>query len=191
MHRALALLVLAAAAALGGCQVGPNEQPAPSKVDPVTLLHALPTPAGFRDDGPARVVDAAGAGTMLLGESAGTAAKTLPQDGFERAAARTWTAPDGARLTAVVVIWGDPQTAVSAVGYAAERLLSLPGAQAWTPSQIRGARGARALAASPPEQALSAAIEQNGLFARATGDVSSNALVVMIKRMALLAGGGS
>jgi hypothetical protein len=187
--RTLLVLTSLVLVASSGCQVGPDERPLPSTVDPVRIVSALPTPPELRDERAASAVDArTAAGLLGSGEGSG-AGRKLTDNGFLRGATRSWVTPGGGTMEVVVSVWRNRQTASGIGGKAAERALSLPGARAWSPSDLRGVRGAEAPAATPPRRALSRAVVQNGLYVTATGDVPAATVVRAMKRLSLLVEG--
>ena len=190
MRRAAILVLLLLPLAMNGCQAGPDERPLPSTIDPLKVVGALPAPAGLNDAEPATAADASRV-AVLFSSGKGTAAgKALTDQGLLRAATRSWATPKGGTMVVVVSVWRNRQTASGIGGRASEQVLSLPTGRAWTPGDLRGARGAEALGATPVTRAISRTVVQNGLYVESTGDVPAETVIRAMKRLSLLVEGG-
>jgi hypothetical protein len=177
--------------AMTGCQAGPDERPIPSNIDPLKVVAALPAPAGLNDAEAATAADASRVAALFRSGTGRAAGTTLTDQGLLRAATRSWTTPKGGKMVVVVSVWRNRQTASGMSGRAAEQVLSLPTAQAWSPGDLRGARGAEALGAAPVTRAISRAVVQNGLYVESTGDVPAETVIRAMKRLSLLVEGGA
>lgn len=171
------MLVLATAALLAGCGDGTVSEPR-TRIDPAKTLAILPTPQGFPQSTAVSPLDAAGLQAVLAGVAKEEAAQVYRDIGFYDAAVRTWSAPDGARMIAIVSRWPDHETAGRVGGGAVNQVIDDAGAAAWTPRELSGARGARLSATeSAPIKVLSFAVGDANLFVRGDGEVSDAAVV--------------
>ncbi len=157
--------------------------------DPVALARVLPTAAGLTETQPARPVGAEALAEALVGRPDSAVASRLASRGAAAAAVRVWEGADGARLVVATSVWPSHVTAVSVGAQAAERLLALPGASAWTPGDAPGARGARVRDGSTPTRALALAVGPNSLFVRSWGPVGEDVVIRSLRRLRLVAEG--
>ena len=166
-----------------GCGLGPLDatQSGGDRVRPAALLHVLPSPGDLR--GP----DAAAAGaddlqTAWTGVPDPALAERITQLEPSAAAVRTWADPRGGEMVATVSVWDSHLTATQVGADLATRLTDA-GAAAWTPSQVRGSRGARLDTNRRREVRLGYAIGPNALYVRATGSVSDGTVIKTMARL--------
>lgn len=182
-------IALLAVIALPGCGVGPNEDPAPSTIDPVRTVTALPTPDRLIETTPAGGVDAAALEVALFGPARENFGGSFARRGLLRAATRRWrfSGPGGGELFVAVSVWRDRGTATTVGGAAAEQLLRRDGAGVWSPGELRGVRGAELVRGAVAERTLARAVNQNGLFVRSSGGVPPDVTIRAMTRLSNLA----
>ncbi len=175
MCRSLPLLVVTAL--LAGCGSDSLSDPG-SGIDPAGVVRILPTPRGLDQSSDATAVDAVGLQSTLAGVANAEAATVYEGIGFRDGAVRTWSGPDGARVLVAVSRWPDHQTATNVGGGAVQRILDTSAANAWTPRELAGARGARLAAqGSAAVKMLSLAVAEMSLLVRADGPVSDEVII--------------
>lgn len=174
----IALVLLTA-----GCGLGPLDatQSGGDRARPVPLLGVLPSPGDLR--GP----DAAAAGAddlqlAFTGVADPALATRITQLAPSAAGVRTWADPRGGEMVAAVSVWDSHLTATQVGADLATRLTDA-GATAWTPSEVRGARGARLAGDGRREVRLGYAIGPNALYVRATGSVSDATVITTMNRL--------
>jgi hypothetical protein len=189
---ALALAVLAAVVAGAGCGDTPNGgSDAAPKVPPVRLAGLLPTANGLRDASASRPADALAIQTALAdGRAEPSAARKLTDLGLRKGAIRTWTAPGGGHMAVVISEWSNHYAATSVGGDSAELALSLPGAQAWTPTQLASSRGVKVDTPGHELRTISFAVDSTDLFVRAEGPIPETVVIRAMQRMIAALGAG-
>lgn len=180
VRAAVLAAVLLSALAVAGCGPLDATQSGGEKAEPVELLTVLPSPDALRG-GPAREADAA----ALQLAFTGAADRELTEVIASRnpvAGVRTWSDPSGGTLTAAASVWGSHLTATGVGSDLATRLVG-EGGVAWTPSAIRGGRGARLDRDGRRELRLAYSVGPNSFYVRATGDVPEEILTRTLDRM--------
>lgn len=173
----LAVVVLAPTTVLAGCGVGGRVQQQSLEADPAFVVRVLPTRPGLDIAGPGTSGGAALLSTAALGASIPALEKSARDAGVQKVAAREWTGPGGARLTAVAALWDDGEAA-GAIGGEMARA-AVPGGSAWTPSQYGGSQGFR----TGDARALSVVIGKVSLFVRAEGPIGDDAVLRTVDLM--------
>lgn len=173
----LVVLVVALTAVLAGCGAGGRVQQQSLEADPAFVVRVLPTRPGLDIAGPGTTGDAALLATAALGTQIPALEKSAREAGVQKVAAREWTGPDGARLTAVAALWDDGEAA-GAIGGEMARA-AVPGGSAWTPSQYGGSQGVR----TDDARALSVVIGKVSLFVRAEGPIGDEAVLRTVDLM--------
>lgn len=178
-------IVLLAALLLSGCGTTGGTRTVARDLNLNEVLRVQPTPKGLAQSTTVRRADAAVIQEAFAdGRRDAAAADRFRSIGFESGAIRTWTAPTGATFTMVASRWGDHMTAVNVGGGAAEAQALARGAVAWTPSNLRSARGTRSRPDDPPSAALSMAVGEVNLFVRAEGPIDEAAVVRSLELLA-------
>ena len=179
--RRLALLACLLAVVAAGC--GPLDATGSGgeELDPVGVLTVLPSPDDLRGEA-ARPADDATLQDALSGSADARLAARIAQLEPAAAGVRTWSAPGGRRLTAVVSVWDSHLTALGVGGDMASALTD-EGGSAWTPSDANGSRGARIDLKGREEQRLSYAVGRNSLYVRAEGPVDPDVVIRTLNRM--------
>ncbi len=174
----IALVLLTA-----GCGLGPLDatQSGGDRVRPVALLGVLPSPGDLRGPDAA----AAGADDLQLawtGVADPALADRITQLAPSAAAVRTWADPRGGEMVATVSVWDSHLTATQIGADLATRLTDA-GGSAWTPPEVRGARGARLVQDGRREVRLGYSIGPNALYVRGTGSVGDATLIKTMNRL--------
>ena len=86
-------------------------------------------------------------------------------------------------MTAAVTVWDSHLTAVGVGSDLATLLINGGDAAAWTPSDVRGSRGARIDDPARRELRLAYSIGPNSLYVRSTGSVPEATVVKTLKRL--------
>ena len=183
----LCLTTLCVVAAVACGPVRPGEGGTP--VSPVALANVLPAPAGFDAAGPAVSAGAVEVQRELAGRSDAEGVRRLEVADLREGAIRRWSRSDGGRVTVVTTRWASRILATNVGAASAELLLAEPGAQAWTPSQVPGSRGAR-IDGADGRLALSRSVGPNGIFIRAEGGVDAVAVARLMELAVAAAEGG-
>ncbi len=179
-----ALLLPLLAVVLAGCS---RDQPsATDDVDLVQTLRILPTPPGLDLSEDARAGDLATVRSTFTGgmDIPKNATEQYADLGLRESAIRTWRGPDGARLVVLATRWPNHMTASNTGAGAADVLPLRSGASAWTPTEIRGARGSRHETPRGRTASLSLAVESVNLFVRSEGPVADADVVRTLQRAA-------
>jgi hypothetical protein len=186
VHRAAALLLVLGALVVAGCggPLSPTGDPG-TAVDPVGVLTILPSPGDLR--GPhATKTDATELQMAFTGSPNPALVDRIAANAPTAAGVRTWTGPGGQTLTATVSVWSSHLTATGVVTDLAQELTDR-GADAWTPSQIGGTRGARLDDDSPGQRGrelrLGYSVGLNALYVRATGPVPDETVTRALQRL--------
>ncbi len=171
-----AVLACAACGPTGPAEAGGDD------ADPVALLSVLPSPGQLRGP-PATPADAEALQVALTGAPDPELAQRVRSRAPEAAAVRSWTGPDGQELVAVASVWGSHLVATGVGGGAAEDLLRRPGAQAWTPRDAPGSRGARIDAPGREARRLAFAVGPNSVYVRSEGPVPDDVVAKTVRRL--------
>lgn len=178
------LLIAAMFAALvAGC--GERRVVSPTAgIDPVELVRILPTPDGLTfDPQSSKAATAADVQEALAGTAKAETAKKFEDElGYVDGAVRRWRGSNGAALTVVVSRWPRHQTATNVGGGAAEFPIAA-GAQAWTPSDVPGARGSRTSSPNGGSRSLAFAIADLSIFVRGDGAIGDTVVVRALSRL--------
>ena len=172
--------------ATSGCGTGPNDRPVASIVDPVRTVGQLPVPAGFSESAGPAVATATALEATLFADHDPKLAADFTDRGLLRAATRHFAAGSGGTLDVAVAVWRDHATALASGDLTAQRAIDRTGAQAWNPSELRGAQGSEPTTAGPGVRTLARAIAQNALFVRTTGSVSPTEAIRAMQRLTRL-----
>lgn len=188
MRARLAIPLLALVVALAGAcgPTGPGEEGG-DPVDPVALLSVLPSPGDLRG-APAEPAGAEELQRALTGPPDPAIAARLRGRGLREAAVRRWEAPGGAVMEASVSVW---PSRLLASGIGADAARALTGSEGWTPSELRGSRGARLDEGGRRELRLSDAVGPNLLYVRAEGPVPDDVVARQLRRLVQTAQGGA
>lgn len=183
--RSLIILTCVLAVAVAGC--GPLDATGSggTELDPVALLGVLPSPDDLRG-APATAADDTRLQDALTGEQDAGVAARIADLKPAGAGVRTWTAPGGRRLVAVVSAWDSHLTAIGIGGDMAAALVD-QGGSAWTPDDANGSRGARIDAGGRQEMRLSYGVGRNSLYVRAEGPVDPDVVIRTLNRMRTVA----
>lgn len=174
----LPLAIILAAVALTGCGGRGTQGETSIDADLTETIRVLPTPTGLDQsvDVTTATVDDVQE-VFAQGRADATAAATYRSIGFNAAAIRRWSGPNGAFFVVVLSRWPNHQTATNVGGGAAETLPLQHGAQAWTPTAVHGARGTAARAGAASEHTLAKATANVSVYIHATGPVTEQAIV--------------
>lgn len=175
-------LIVCACLALAACgPAGPNESKGPP-ARPTYVLHTLPVPSGLRDGVAERTATPAEVLTALLPQPPVEAeVRRATGAGLGESAIRTFTAPGGGRMAAVVTVWPSNLVAANFARQVVQMRLDA-GGSAWTPKDVPGGQGAR-LDGGRRERILVKAVGPNTLFVVASGPVPDDAVEVTVRRM--------
>jgi hypothetical protein len=174
-----------------GCNLGPDERPLPSTVDPVKMVSALPVPAGFTEKALARTADAAVLSHTLFAEADQGMAAELSDRGLLRAGTRTFASQRGGTMEVAVAVWRNHESALASGSLTAQRAIDQGDAKVWEPSGLRGAQGSERSTADGTIRTLARAIDQNALFVRSSGSVTEAEAIRAMDRLTALANGVS
>jgi hypothetical protein len=160
---------------------GPTEAGG-TDADPLAVLTILPSPGDLRGS-PAAPADEARLQRALTGARDAELADALRGRALKDAAVRRWTGPGGRELITAISVWDSHLVATGIGGQAAELLLDAPGARAWTPSGLGGARGARAGDGGDAERRLAHAVGPNSIYVRSVGPVDEEIVTRAAERL--------
>ncbi len=171
---------------MSACGTGPDDRPLASIVDPLTTVGQLPVPEGFTETAGPATADATALERVLFADSDVALAADLKRRGLLRAATRHFAANAGGALDVAVAVWGDHATALASGNLTAERAIDRSGANAWNPSELRGAQGSEPPNGGSGTRTLARAIAQNALFVRTSGAVPAAAAIRAMQRLTRL-----
>lgn len=183
MRRFLSLFALFAALVLASCgPAGPNETKG-SPANPTSLLRTLPVPPGLEPGQPQRRTDAREALTIALGRDVSPAeAEHATGAGLGDTGVRTFTAPTGGTMWALVMVWPTKFTAENFALQLIQQRAGKDGREGWTPQGLPGSQGTRQPDGTR-ERMLVFAVGPNALIVRSVGDVPEDAVRVTLSRM--------
>ena len=171
---------------MSGCGTGPDDRPLASNIDPLRTVGQLPVPEGFTEIAGPASADATALERVLFADNDAALANDFKSRGLLRAATRHFAATAGGTLDVAVAVWGDHATALASGDLTAERAIDRSGANAWNPSELRGAQGSEPPNGGPGTRTLARAIAQNALFVRTSGAVPAAAAVRAMQRLTRL-----
>lgn len=178
---ALAVL-LACALAVSGCGPEGPVRADGEAADPLAALAILPSPGDLRGE-PAAPADVDQVQRAFTGADDPELADAIRGRGMVEGAVRTWTAPGGQELVAVVTVWESHLIATGVGGNAAELLMRADGATAWTPRDVNGSRGARVDRDGHREARAAYAVGPNSVFVRSVGPVPDEVTATALDRL--------